>query len=140
MNDLIDKIALAIAKMEGFFKPGSLAQRNNNPGNLRSWGNRPVVGGYAKFDTPEEGWAALKQQIRRNIDRGLNLLEFFGGKPGVYAGYSPAADKNDPVNYARFVAREAGIDITRPLREYLSGQAGPRPTSARGPSSQAPGK
>jgi hypothetical protein len=119
--DLVDKIAEAIARMEGFYKPGSLAQRNNNPGNLRSWGSRPVSGGYAVFETPEAGWAALKQQIRRNIDRGLNLLEFFGGKPGVYAGYSPAADKNDPVAYARFVAQRAGIDVTTPLKELLAG-------------------
>lgn len=121
--DLVDKIAEAIARMEGYFQPGSLAQRNNNPGNLRSWGSRPIVGGYAKFETPEEGWAALKQQIRRNIDRGLNLLEFFSGKPGVYAGYSPAADRNDPVNYARFVARQAGIDVTTPLKDLLGGGA-----------------
>lgn len=121
MNDLVDRIAEAIARMEGYFQPGSIAQRNNNPGNLRSWGARPVESGYVKFNTPEEGWAALKQQIRRNIDRGLNLLEFFGGKPGVYAGYSPAADRNDPVNYARFVARQAGVDLTTPLRDLLSG-------------------
>ncbi len=119
--DLVDKIAEAIARMEGYFQPGSLAQRNNNPGNLRSWGSRPIVDGYAKFETPEAGWAALKQQIRRNIDRGLNLLEFFSGKPGVYGGYSPAADRNDPVNYARFVARQAGIDVTTPLKDLLGG-------------------
>ena len=44
---LIDTLANAIAQMEGFLVPNSLAQRNNNPGNLIAspfaTGN---VGGY----------------------------------------------------------------------------------------------
>lgn len=137
MPDLIDQIAQAIARMEGYFTPGTIAQRNNNPGNLRRWGSRPVVNGYAKFETPEEGWAALRQQIQKNIDKGLNLLEFFAGKPGVYPGYAPAGDDNDPVNYARFVARQAGIDLNTPLKDLLNPA---RPTSARGRRSPTPGK
>lgn len=113
---LVDLMAQAIATMEGFYKPGSLAARNNNPGNLRSWGANPIVNGYAQFPTAEAGWAALKAQIQKNIDRGLNLTEFFGGKPGVYSGYAPSADKNDPVNYAKFVASRTGIDVNTPLK------------------------
>ena len=82
--NLVDPIAQAIATMEGFFKAGSLAARNNNPGNLRSWGANPIVNGYAQFKSAEEGWAALKTQVQKNINRGLNLNEFFAGKPGVY--------------------------------------------------------
>ncbi len=114
--NLTDLMAQAIATMEGFFKPGSLAARNNNPGNLRSWGSNPIVNGYAQFRSAEEGWTALKAQIKKNIDRGLNLTEFFAGKPGVYAGYAPAADKNDPGNYARFVAGRVGVDVSTPLK------------------------
>lgn len=40
----------------------------------------------------------------------LTLSEFFGGKPGVYAGYAPAADNNPVSNYVSFVARRTGID------------------------------
>jgi hypothetical protein len=105
---LIDAIAAAIARMEGFFKPRSIAQRNHNPGNLRSWGTRPTVGGYAQFDTDEDGWKALRRQVSRNIGRNLTMYEFFGGKPGVYPGYAPAADSNHPREYAEFVARQVG--------------------------------
>ena len=115
--NLIDSIAQAIATMEGFFRPGTIAQRQNNPGNLRTWGTRPVVNGYAVFESPEAGWAALRRQVELNINRGLSLQEFFGGKPGVYGGYAPAADSNDPHHYANFVAGRVGVDSTTPLNQ-----------------------
>lgn len=123
---LVNLIANAIATMEGYYKPGSLAARNNNPGNLRSWGANPIVNGYAQFPTADAGWAALKAQIQKNIDRGLNLTEFFGGKPGVYSGYAPSADNNDPVNYAKFVASRTGVDVNTPLQsvQQASGTSG----------------
>ena len=124
--NLIDLIAQAIATMEDFYKPGSLAAKNNNPGNLRSWGANPIVNGYAKFPTLDAGWAALKTQIQKNIDRGLNLNEFFGGKKGVYGGYAPSSDRNDPVNYARFVSSRTGVDVNTPLNvvQQASGTSG----------------
>jgi len=118
---LIDTVSSAIASFEGYYNPGSVADRNNNPGNLRSWGNRPVRDGFALFDSPEEGWAALRRQVELNISRGLSLREFFGGKPGVYSGYAPAADSNDPNRYAEFVAARAGVPADIPL---AAGSAG----------------
>lgn len=110
-STLTQAIAAAIATQEGFYISGSIAQRNHNPGNLRSWGARPIRNGYAYFDTDEDGWNALYQQIDKNIGRGLTLEEFFGGKPGVYSGYSPAADKNDPVRYAQNVSGWTGVPL-----------------------------
>ncbi len=112
---LIESIAQAIGQMEGYFKPGTIAQRQNNPGNLRSWGDTPIVNGYASFPTPEAGWQALYAQVSKNIDRGLSLQEFFGGKSGVYGGYAPSADQNDPRGYAQYVAGQIGIDARTPL-------------------------
>lgn len=133
--ELIDSLAQSIATMEGFFKPNTIAQRNNNPGNLRSWGANPVKNGYAVFSSAEEGWAALRKQIQLNVNRGLTLEEFFGGKPGVYPGYAPSADSNDPANYARFVAGRAGIAVNQPITSFLSEKTGPWPaTSSSGPS------
>jgi len=112
---LIDQLAESIARFEGFFAPGSLAERNRNPGNLTWWGDRPTSGGYAVFDTVEQGWEALRRQIELNIGRGLTLREFFGGKVGVYPGYAPAAAGNDPESYASFVAGRTGIPLDVPL-------------------------
>jgi hypothetical protein len=132
---LTDSISQAIATMEGWYKAGSIAQRNNNPGNLRSWGSFPIVDGYARFPTPDAGWAALRQQIDLNISRGLTLYEFFAGKPGVYGGYSPSADKNDPGGYAVYVASRVGIDPSIPLNQI--GSSPPNPHQA--PKPQTPG-
>jgi hypothetical protein len=55
------------------------------------------------------GEAALQHQVDLNIGRGLTLDEFFAGKQGVYAGYAPAADSNNPSGYASTVAGWLGI-------------------------------
>lgn len=142
-NELIRWFSVAVASMEGFFitpeqwramgrklpkdwKPGepiTVAQRNHNPGNLRSWGKRPIVAGYAYFETAEEGWTALKKQIKLNVygagtadvyslrSSGLTFREFFAGqlkpdgtlKKGGYPGYAPAVDANKPAQYAEYV-------------------------------------
>lgn len=99
--------AQAIAKMEGFYVPGSKANKNRNPGNLRSWGNTPVENGFAKFKTFGEGWGALIKQIEKNLfERKLTIIEFFGGKRGIYSGYAPDADGNNSSKYAKFVSDE----------------------------------
>lgn len=136
---LIDDLAGAIARFEGFYSGGSLAARNNNPGNLRSWGNYPVVDGYVQFPDAETGWAALRSQVQRNIGRGLNLLEFFGGKIGVYPGYAPAADGNRPRTYAQTVARWLGISTDQPLSEISPGQPAPAASSPALPAYSIPG-
>lgn len=116
-SNMVDSIAQAIAGVEGFYLPsGSIAQRNRNPGNLRSWGSFPVVGGYAKFPTYEHGWSALRRQIELLIGRNMTLQEFFAGKPGVYPGYAPTGDgSNNPHLYAQMVSQRTGIPIDVPL-------------------------
>jgi hypothetical protein len=127
MNSLVTAMALAMATFEGFNTAGTLAQRNNNPGNLRA--GPGAIGtdatGYAIFATVDAGWAALYNQIQLNINRGLNLLEFFAGKPGVYPGYAPAADQNQPERYAAFVASKVGIPSDVPLTDLQTSTASP---------------
>lgn len=120
---LVEDLAQAIARYEGFYDPQNIAARNHNPGNLRSWGNYPVVNGYVQFPDDATGWAALRRQVSLNVGRGLNLYEFFGGKPGVYSGYSPAADRNNPTKYADTVAGWLGISPGVRLSSASSGPA-----------------
>lgn len=148
-TELVARIAVAISEMEGYTKTGSRADRNNNPGNMRSWGKTPIVDGFARFATPADGWAALRRQVQKNIGRGLTLREFFGGKyerlvsvtegaPGeviinetrgrvIYGGYAPDSDGNRSTHYAEFVAKRVGIEadekraaIDIPLPELLA--------------------
>ncbi len=121
VTDIVQGIAQAIYRMEGN-SATSIATRNNNPGNLRSGaGQTGTSGGYAVFPDMATGWNALYNQINLNISRGLTLYEFFAGKPGVYPGYAPSTDSNDPVNYANFVAAQTGIDPNVPLYQLASG-------------------
>ncbi len=141
-SQLITKIAQAIGRMEGYWVSGSIAHKNNNPGNLRSWPKTPSNKGFANFKTAEIGWRALYDQIESNIygrgqrdsfplraKLGLNLREFFGGQRndkgellvGGYPGYAPALDHNDPEHYAKFVAKESGLnDIDTKLKDLIT--------------------
>lgn len=130
-SQLISGIAAAISKMEGYTILSSVARKNNNPGNLRTWSGVPSVNGFAKFKRAEDGWKALYQQIENNIfgrgrndsfparaKEGLTLREFFAGQRdqhnmvinGGYPGYAPAADNNHPEHYAKFIAEQAKIE------------------------------
>lgn len=131
LGDLTGDLAQAIARFEGYNVAGSVAQRNNNPGNLRAGVGQvgTDAGGYAVFATSADGWNALENQIGLNVNRGLTLDEFFAGKTGVYPGYAPSGDANNPTNYANTVAGWIGIDPTVPL-EALEGSAAIAPSSA----------
>jgi len=118
-------LAMAIAEFEGFYLAESIARRNKNPGNLRPFGTQPGLktnaGMFRVFNTENEGWAALINQINLNLKRGLTLEEFFLGKEGVYPGYSPLGDNDADVieNYIDFVANRVGLQKNLNLKYYF---------------------
>lgn len=67
MTDL--QIAQALTLSEG--GRGSIADRNNNPGNLRD----PRTGDYRTFGSKSEGLRAAAAQVRRNRARGQNTIQ-----------------------------------------------------------------
>lgn len=116
----IPDLAGAITRNEGACTSAGVC-RNNNPGNLRAGPGATGVDsrGIAIFPDYSTGEAALENQINLNVSRGLSLDTFFGGSPGVYAGY----DKTDP-DYASKVAGWLGIPADIPLQTLLSGSGG----------------
>lgn len=57
----------------------SLSYANNNPGNLKFVGQQGASlgsGGYASFETPEAGLAALHNQVKLDAGRDLNVRDF----------------------------------------------------------------
>lgn len=109
---LIGQLGSAIAAMEGWFKRGSRAKRNNNPGNLRaSFLRRPKDGGFVVFKSREEGIAALLHQVSKDVTRGLTLREFI-------TKYAPPSE-NVTHNYIKAVADEVGINPDKPMWDYL---------------------
>lgn len=134
-KELINAMAHAMAIQEGFYdKPGKfgdpIPRKMHNPGDLRTWLDAagkpyPEVNGYVDFpacqivgckhpDHPAQvGWHALRVQVWNCVvKRGLTFLEFFAGKPGIYAGFAPEKDKNDPLGYATKVLERMRVALT----------------------------
>lgn len=100
-------VADAIQQQEGYY-PGSVAYRNNNPGNLKYAGQPGAVGvdpaGFAIFPDYATGYQALLNQISLDASRGLTFSQFT-------AKYAPDA----PANYAANLAAAAGLSPSDPL-------------------------
>jgi hypothetical protein len=110
-DSVVQTIAAAIQRQEGYY-PGSLAYRNNNPGNLIYAGQTGAVvgdGGFAKFPTYQDGLNALYNQIQLYASRGMTIQDMMN----VYA---PAGDGgNDPTGYAETIAAAVGATPDTPL-------------------------
>jgi hypothetical protein len=135
MNDLIQRITNAIFRQEG------MGPDHANPGYLRDcpWFARIAGGGrmypeevdgaaepvkYANgFWVPRsraEGIAGAAHLVSLHIAQGNTLRDFIAGHPGVYAGFAPGADKNDPATYIANVKLWASIPNTDlPLWNYI---------------------
>ncbi|WP_407084657.1 hypothetical protein [Pluralibacter gergoviae] len=88
----------------------TLADRNNNPGNIRPVGG----GGFRNFESALHGWTAMKNQ----------LMRYFTGKTtgrrlqsvlDIVSTWAPAGDNNNPQQYARQVAGWMGVSPTAAL-------------------------
>jgi hypothetical protein len=146
-NNLLNVMALAIQKHEGwatpgtwlnsvFYANGSLSYRCNNPGNARysSVGYLPKYGvvkehmtgnekpgqrGFAVFSSYEVGFMYLKNLIleKARTHPEWNLFDFFGDEK---AGWAPKSDGNNYIAYARAVAKQLNVDPkTWELRQLL---------------------
>lgn len=74
----------------------TLAGQNNNPGNLKYVGQEGATlgqGGFARFNTPEEGYQALVRQIQLDQSRDLTVSAFVNK-------YAPPSE-NDTQTYIR---------------------------------------
>lgn len=96
-----------------------LAERNNNPGNLRFIGQNGAQqgdGGFAKFADPTSGFNALvgdlKSKMTGATSTGLTGNSTLQDLIGIYA---PKGDGNDPVGYAQFVSQQLGVPINTPI-------------------------
>lgn len=133
-QELIERIARAIAEMEGFYLTAAhptIAQRNANPGNIRQWRDAkrlayPTQGGYVDFvawASDRLPGASREEMSQRAIDEGWRILRvlvgqyldgrYTRGRPPtaeeMFRVYAPSADGNHPAGYARFVAGKLGV-------------------------------
>jgi len=115
-TNIVPALAEAITKQEGFF-PGSVAYRNNNPGNIMDLDYYKQTGSFRvkSFATLEEGTKALYSLIEKYIGQGHTLLSFF-------AKYAPGGHgANDPNQYAKNVSQWTGLPLDVPLNTIGAG-------------------
>jgi hypothetical protein len=116
-----DALAGAIMRMEGYY-PGTLAYKNNNPGNLIFVGQAGAVndgGGFARFQTFDDGYNALVRQLKIYTDRGLTVSELTHKWAPACA--SSMCDGNNPVGYAANIAQWLGVSVDTPLSSVVMG-------------------
>lgn len=93
---------------------GTLAERNNNPLNIRynpdnDWqGQVGSNKGFVVFNSPEEGIRAAGKVLQSYNRQGINTIS------GIVSRFAPPSE-NDTASYIANVARETGIDPNQPL-------------------------
>ena len=121
MNNLIQLAVEGIIRQEGEPADGF------NPGNLRGapWLEHPViVAGFWAPPSRAAGVAGIAHVFALHLAQGNTLQDFIAGHPGVYAGFAPGADHNNPAAYIANMKLWMGIpDETVPLWAYI-GESG----------------
>ena len=88
--------------------------RQNNPGNLRSWGNYPVSNGFVVFPDAQTGVNAARDNLLAKFNKhGLNTMRGIIGDKDW--GWAPATDGNDVSSYLSDVAKRSGLGIDEKL-------------------------
>ena len=105
IDKLLGKTNDLSTSQNGSIKLGSnLARLNNNPGNLRFVGQAGAsqgAGGFARFETPQAGVQALKNQIKLDASRGHTLQSFI-------SKYAPPTE-NDTALYIQQLSQRLGV-------------------------------
>lgn len=86
-----------------------LGIRNNNPGNLRSWGGAEQRGGFAAFPTPLAGLSAMAQQLLLYAQRGVSTIS------GIVNKWAPASDGNNVGAYIGNLVNQTGFGADQQL-------------------------
>lgn len=117
--DKVELLAKNIEKFEGYYA-GSVAFRNNNPGNLR---RSPLQAGrrdgFAYFNSYEEGFEALKNQIIVSASGQSSYYHPEMTLEDFFNTYAPSADNNQPSVYLAFIIKETGFSKNMKIKELL---------------------
>jgi hypothetical protein len=102
----MSKLAEAIAHEEGFFVPGSVPNRDNNPGDLRhsphSFHTADNLNAIGVIDNVQDGWEDLETQLRLYAVRGLTVAQC------IYE-YAPPSENNSAA-YLAYVNQYVGCN------------------------------
>ncbi len=113
----VDRLAKAIAHAEGFFQAGSLPARANNPGDLKL-GDRGhgTLQGKTIFATAEDGWNALKNQIRLAVS---GKSKFYSMRMTIRQMAMTWTGYDQPETWAQNVSSHLGVSPETTLGSIL---------------------
>lgn len=119
----------AIARKEGWeprghaqYPEGTIAYRNNNPGNLR-WSpfQFKEVGGYAVFRNEHVGWMALYWDLwKKSLGETSTGLKPESTLRDLIHVWAPKGDGNDPEKYLADVVAWTGIPADTSLKAIFT--------------------
>jgi hypothetical protein len=116
----VSYLAQLFAQFEGFYKSGTLPQRQNNPMDLMHAPGEDhpadAPNSIGSFATPEEGWAAAERQLGIWAAEGLTVGE-------AIAIEAPASAGNPTVIYANFICGKLGCTPNMLVSDALLIQA-----------------
>jgi RHS repeat-associated protein len=100
---------------------GSLAWRNNNPGNIiagkwaRDNGAIGANGRFAVFPDKETGFKAIISLLSSKQYNHLTIIDAINK-------YAPATDNNDPIAYANSIANKTGLSIDTKIKDLSNAE------------------
>lgn len=123
----LDALTEAWAHFEGWDKPGSLAQRNNNPVNIKgNWDG--VVGhtpsGFATFSDPSFGWGAAESWVQNQAKQhpDWSIRQLLAKAMGSLTGQDVNNDQGNSVAEADYIAGQLGVPSSTNLADYIGEQ------------------
>lgn len=114
-TNALTTITQAMAKFEGYYIPGSVAQRTNNPGNVGTYG-----GNVASYSDVNQGWAALQNWVTNKVaaNPGLTFKQMMDIYLTGSINGTPGPNQN-PAGYAQYIADNVGVDPNTPVSQVL---------------------
>lgn len=103
VNDGKQKVSGVVGNTGSMDLTQPLGLRNNNPGNLRSWGNTPTSGGFAQFGDMRDGLSAMAGNLLAYSRQGVNTVD------GIIKRWAPASDNNNTGAYIAHVSKLMGV-------------------------------
>jgi hypothetical protein len=98
---------------------GTVAWRNNNPGNMiaGAGGITPVGynNGFAVFASYQDGYNAMIANLQSANYQSLTIA-------GAISRWAPAASGNDPVGYANSISQQTGLSSNTPMSSLTATQ------------------
>lgn len=111
----MSKLARLIAQEEGFNVPGSIPNRDHNPGDLRhsphSFHTAAAPDAIGQIDDDADGWADLEHQLNLYALRGMTLAQ-------MVEEYAPPSENNSAA-YLDYVCNGLPLPSTATVAQAL---------------------